>query len=304
MSTLNHFPKVGIFASNQFAQLMANSANSLGIDLVHLDAAESAETLLPKLSNCELVTFIDQMPAITTIKTLERAEVRFLPGSTLIGKVQGFKPSFRANEPEEILLTVARSPHGQAATWAPTLSSALTGSSSDDTKSDDLLMITPAPELSESIASQMQSELLNVAAELGLVGLLTATYKIIEGVPELTQIHLGAGPSAIWSIAGSVTSQFEQHLRAVLDLPLGDTALVGKWCLVCATNGAGNSEQLNLYRPYLHLMARTPALKFIQNEGAIDLNQFRYLTLIGSDLEFLKTEMEHAASYFKGEIDE
>jgi len=72
--------------------------------------------------------------------------------------------------------------------------------------------------------------------------------------------------SGLWTIEGAKTSQFEQHLRAILDLPLGDPAMVSRYAV---TGNILGGDKTDMYRPYLHLMARNPNLKFHQYKNEI-----------------------------------
>jgi 5-(carboxyamino)imidazole ribonucleotide synthase len=61
----------------------------------------------------------------------------------------------------------------------------------------------------------------------------------------------------------------------------------------------------NMYRPYLHLMARTPALKFHQYKNSqVQGELMGHITIAGDDLPQLIEEIEHALDYLQAEIDE
>jgi 5-(carboxyamino)imidazole ribonucleotide synthase len=64
-------------------------------------------------------------------------------------------------------------------------------------------------------------------------------------------------------------------------------------------------RKIDMYRPYLHLMARTPALKFHQYRNEVSLgSKVGHITLLGDRLEDLTSEIQHAIDYISGEIDE
>jgi 5-(carboxyamino)imidazole ribonucleotide synthase len=64
-------------------------------------------------------------------------------------------------------------------------------------------------------------------------------------------------------------------------------------------------KKIDMYRPYLHLMARTPALKFHQYGNEASPGQkVGHITLLGESLEDLTNEIQHAIDYMSGEIDE
>jgi 5-(carboxyamino)imidazole ribonucleotide synthase len=194
----------------------------------------------------------------------------------------------------EISVMVARSPHGQAATWAPT----------QTVQSDGIctMTITPAPDLSEALGQQAQQIALSIAAEIKLVGVM-AVEMFVKG-EELFINELAMRPhnSGHWTIDGSVTSQFEQHLRAILDLPLGDTSMSAKYAVM--GNVLGGDKQ-DMYRPYLHLLARTPKLKVHQYRKEVKPGRkIGHVTLLGENLVELTTEVQHAIDYMGGVIDE
>ena len=118
----------------------------------------------------------------------------------------------------------------------------------------------------------------------------------------VNEIALRPHNSGHWSIEGSVTSQFEQHLRAVLDLPLGETKMTAKWAVMANILGTENSD---LYRPYLHLFARDPELK-IHNYGkeARLGRKVGHATVVGEDLAELRGRAAHAIDYISGVVSE
>ena len=108
--------------------------------------------------------------------------------------------------------------------------------------------------------------------------------------------------SGNWTVDGSITSQYEQHLRAVLDLPLGDPSMTAKYVV---TGNVYCGDKPNMYRPYLHLMARTPAMKFHQYKGSFQSGELvGHITLAGNDLQVIIEEVKHALEYMQGVIDE
>lgn len=194
----------------------------------------------------------------------------------------------------EISVMVARSPHGQATSWAPTQTVQENGICT--------MTITPAPQLSAVLSEKAQRLALNIAADVGVVGVM-AVEIFVKG-EELFVNELAMRPhnSGHWTIEGSHTSQFEQHLRAVLDLPLGDPSMSAPVAVMGNLLGGVKSD---MYRPYLHLMARTPALKFHHyKKEARPGRKIGHVTLLGNDLVDLTQEVRHALDYMSGDIDE
>ncbi len=197
----------------------------------------------------------------------------------------------------EIAIMVARSPHGQAATWAPTLTVQRDGICTQT--------VTPIPDFSDDLAQQTVQVALQIAQGIDLVGVMAVEIFVVGDHLIINELALRPHNSGHWSIEGSVTSQFEQHLRAVLDLPLGDTALVAPYAVMGNVIGIQTQKDSNLYRPYLHLMARTPALKIHQYMKELRPGRkVGHVTLLGNDLLHLRSEVSHAVDYLSGAIDE
>ena len=194
----------------------------------------------------------------------------------------------------EIAIMVARSPHGQAATWAPTLTIQRDGIC--------ISTVTPVPNLSEELAVQATTIALKIAQGISLVGVMAVELFIVDESLVINELALRPHNSGHWSIEGAVTSQFEQHLRAILDLPLGNTALTNTWAVMGNILGG---DKPDMYRPYLHLMARTPSLKFHHYRKEIKAGRkIGHVTLLGEDLLELQSEVSHALDYLSGAIDE
>jgi 5-(carboxyamino)imidazole ribonucleotide synthase len=194
----------------------------------------------------------------------------------------------------EIAVIVARSPHGQAMTWAPTQTIQQNGICT--------MTITPSPDLSISLSEKAQELALEVAALVGVVGVM-AVEMFVKG-EELFINELAMRPhnSGHWTIEGSGTSQFEQHLRAILDLPLGDPSMTAPFAVMGNVLGG---DKPDMYRPYLHLMARTPTLKFHHYKKEVRPGRkIGHVTMLGENLVELTQEVRHALDYMSGEIDE
>ena len=194
----------------------------------------------------------------------------------------------------EIAVLVARSPHGQASSWAPTRTVQRDGICIET--------VTPVPEFSASQAEAAQNLALQIADEIKLVGVMAVEMFVKGDQLFINELALRPHNSGHWTIEGSVTSQFEQHLRAILDLPLGDTSMTSKWAVMGNILGGTKS---NMYRPYLHLMARTPSLKFHNYRKEVRPGRkIGHVTITGENLVELRQEIEHALAYMSGEIDE
>jgi 5-(carboxyamino)imidazole ribonucleotide synthase len=194
----------------------------------------------------------------------------------------------------EIAVMVARSEHGQATSWAPT----------QTVQSDGIctLTISPAPTISSIIAEHAQHLALSIADEISLIGVMAVEMFVKGDQLFINELAMRPHNSGHWTIEGSRTSQFEQHLRAILDLPLGDPTMVAPFAVMGNILGG---EKSDMYRPYLHLMARNPNLKFHQYKKEVRKGRkIGHVTVIGENLLELTEVAEHARDYMSGEIDE
>jgi 5-(carboxyamino)imidazole ribonucleotide synthase len=164
------------------------------------------------------------------------------------------------------------------------------------------MTVTPIPNISQALSAQVQSAALEIASAIDLVGVLAVEMFIVGEKFYINELALRPHNSGHWSIEGSHTSQFEQHLRAILDLPLGDTSMTTKFAVMGNIIGAAKTD---MYRPYLHLMARTPQLKFHQYRKEVRPGRkIGHVTLCGDNVLELQHEVRHAIDYLNGAIDE
>ncbi|CAB4741155.1 unannotated protein [freshwater metagenome] len=194
----------------------------------------------------------------------------------------------------EIAVMVARSPHGQATTWAPTQTVQRDGICT--------MTITPAPILSSELSEKAQKLAIDIAQELGVVGVMAVELFVKGSDLFVNELAMRPHNSGHWTIEGSHTSQFEQHLRAVLDLPLGDPTMTAP---IAVMGNILGHEKADMYRPYLHLMARNPRLKFHHyKKEALKGRKIGHVNLLGDDIVELTQEVQHALDYMSGEVDE
>ena len=194
----------------------------------------------------------------------------------------------------EIAVMVARSPHSQATSWVPT----------QTIQSDGICTITisPAPLMSNEMSEKAQQIALDVAAEVKLIGVMAVEMFVKGDEIFINELAMRPHNSGHWTIDGARTSQFEQHLRAILDLPLGDPAMTDGYAVMGNILGKNKSD---MYRPYLHLMARNPSLKFhMYGKEVRPGRKIGHVNVIGKDLVELRREIEHAVDYMSGEVDE
>ena len=195
---------------------------------------------------------------------------------------------------QELCAQVARSPSGQAVAYPVVRTRQIDGMCAE--------VIAPAPELTESLAMQAQQIALRIAGDLEVVGMLAV--EMFQAGPQLYINELAMRPhnSGHWSIEGAVTSQFENHLRAVLDLPLGDPAPRSPVAVMVNIIG---TDADNLYSGYRHVLARDPQVKaHLYGKSVRPGRKLGHVTLVGTDADALLIRAQHAAHYLSGIIDE
>lgn len=194
----------------------------------------------------------------------------------------------------EIAVMVARSPHGQASTWTPTQTIQENGICTRT--------VTPAPTISSMVSEIASALALTIAERVGLVGVMAVEMFVKGDQLFINELAMRPHNSGHWTIEGSVTSQFEQHLRAILDLPLGDPSMSASFAVMGNILGG---DKRDMYRPYLHLMARNPELKVHQYMKEVRPGRkIGHVNAVGEDLLHLEELIAHARDYMSGEIDE
>ncbi len=191
----------------------------------------------------------------------------------------------------ELAADVARSPFGQGAAW-PVV---------ETVQRDGICVevLAPAPDLDDETAEQAQALALRIAQELDVTGVLAVElFQTPDGLV-VNELAMRPHNSAHWTIEGSLTSQFEQHLRAVLDYPLGATDQVAP--VVVMANLLGGPDDVvpkGIDERVHHCFAHWPEVK-IHLYG----KQFRpgrkvgHVTALGDDLETVRRRAQEAAQY-------
>ncbi|MFG1814826.1 5-(carboxyamino)imidazole ribonucleotide synthase [Kribbella sp. NPDC049174] len=195
----------------------------------------------------------------------------------------------------ELSAIVARSPHGQAVAYPIVESVQENGICVEVT--------APAPGLAPDRAAQAQQTALKIAGELSVVGILAVEmFEARDGRLLVNELAMRPHNTGHWSIDGAVTSQFENHLRAVLDLPLGSPAARAPYTVMVNVLG-GDVE--DMHRGLLHCMARDPGLKVhFYGKAVKPGRKIGHVTAYGDDLEDVRERARHAAAYLTGTIDE
>ena len=199
---------------------------------------------------------------------------------------------------QELSAQVARSPSGQAVAYPVVRTVQVDGMCAE--------VIAPAPGLQEEHALQAQQLALRVAETLGVVGMLAVElFDTPDGVL-VNELAMRPHNSGHWTIDGAVTSQFENHLRAILDLPLGSPRAIAPYAVMVNVVGPRDADSLPpLFDSYRHVLARDPSLKVhLYGKEIRPGRKLGHVTVVGSDLDDLVRRAHHAADFMMGMVDE
>jgi 5-(carboxyamino)imidazole ribonucleotide synthase len=109
------------------------------------------------------------------------------------------------------------------------------------------------------LAARAEQLGLRIAEELGVVGVLAVElFETTDGALMVNELAMRPHNSGHWTMNGAVTSQFEQHLRAVLDYPLGDTRAVAPVTVMANVLGAPVAPVMSMDERLHHLFGRIP----------------------------------------------
>jgi 5-(carboxyamino)imidazole ribonucleotide synthase len=194
----------------------------------------------------------------------------------------------QVNLRRELSALVARSPFGQGAAW-PVV---------ETVQADGIcvLVIAPAPGLPDDVAAAAQRLALRLAAELGVVGVLAVEFfETTDGALLVNELAMRPHNSGHWTMDGARTSQFEQHLRAVLDYPLGDTDAIAPVTVMANVLGAPQQPAMALDERLHHLFARMPdARVHLYGKAERPGRKVGHINFVGSDMGDLAKLRERA----------
>ena len=195
----------------------------------------------------------------------------------------------------ELSAIVARSPSGQAAAYPVVQTTQLEGVCHE--------VIAPAPGLAPEAATAAQQLALRIAGELGVTGILAVElFETTDGRILVNELAMRPHNTGHWSQDGAVTSQFENHLRAVMDLPLGSPEPRAPWTVMVNILG-GPHETGRLYDGYPHALARDPRLRVhLYGKQMRPGRKVGHVNVYGDDLEDCLERARHAAAWFRGDL--
>lgn len=196
----------------------------------------------------------------------------------------------------ELAALVARRPSGEVRTWPVVESIQRDGVCAE--------VVAPAPDLDPAVDAEARRIAVAVAEGLGVTGVLAVELfetREADGTAAVWVNELAMRPhnSGHWTIDGAVTSQFEQHLRAVLDLPLGDTAARAPWTVMANVLGS-SLEALTDALPAV--LARFPEARVnLYGKGIRPGRKLGHVNVSGTDLDEVRRRALDAAALLRGE---
>ncbi len=187
----------------------------------------------------------------------------------------------------ELAVLLARSPKGQGAVYPVVQTVQRDGICRE--------VVAPAPGVDPALAVRAQRLGLSLAAVLGVTGLLAVELFALGDELIVNELAMRPHNCGHWTIDGSVTSQFEQHLRAVLDLPLGSPSMTAASAVMVNVLGGADPD---LYSRFVHVMAADPGVKVhLYGKQVREGRKVGHVTVSGDNVGRLRDRAWRAANY-------
>jgi 5-(carboxyamino)imidazole ribonucleotide synthase len=191
----------------------------------------------------------------------------------------------------ELAVQIARRPSGDMRAW-PVV----------ETIQEDGIcveVVAPAPRISPALAMEAEHLGTRLADELDVTGVLAVELFEAPGGLLVNELAMRPHNSGHWSIDGAITSQFEQHLRAVLDWPLGDPTPIAPVTVMTNLLGGDRTD----------LAATLPAALAAVPEARVHLygkaprpgRKLGHVTVLGTDVVQTRERARLAVSVLRGD---
>lgn len=196
----------------------------------------------------------------------------------------------------ELSAVVARSPRGEVVAYPVVATTQLDGICHE--------VVAPAPDLAPERAAEAQALARRIAEELGVTGLLAVElFEAPDGGILVNELAMRPHNTGHWTQDGAITSQFENHLRAVLDLPLGSTATRAPWTVMVNVLGSPDPDAGHLYDGYPQALGRDDALRVhLYGKELRPGRKVGHVNVSGADLDDCLARARHAAAWFRGDV--
>ncbi|HET6907921.1 MAG TPA: 5-(carboxyamino)imidazole ribonucleotide synthase [Mycobacteriales bacterium] len=194
----------------------------------------------------------------------------------------------------ELAVQVARRPSGERRAWSVV----------ETVQSDGICVevIAPAPRTSPALAAEAEGIAMRLAEELDVTGLLAVELFEAPGGLLVNELAMRPHNSGHWSMNGARTSQFEQHLRAVLDWPLGDTSTVAPVTVMVNLLG-GERTDLATTLPAA-LEAVPEAHVHLYGKSARPGRKLGHVNIVGTNLVEARDRAREAVRLLRGDADD
>jgi len=203
-------------------------------------------------------------------------------GSLLVEELVDFR--------RELAQQVARRPSGDIVPWPVVETVQRDGVCAE--------VVAPAPGSAGRVGEVSEDIAFRIAEGLDVTGALAVElFETRDGRVLVNELAMRPHNSGHWTIDGSTTSQFEQHLRAVLDLPLGATGTLRPWSMMI--NVLGGPEGATMPDRYAEAMREHPTAKFHSYEKeSRPGRKVGHVTVCGDDLDEVAYQARGAAAFF------
>ena len=196
----------------------------------------------------------------------------------------------------ELAVLLARRPSGEIAVWPVVQTIQVDGVCAE--------VLAPAPDLDPAIERQAVLAAVAVAEGIDATGVLAVELFEVPARGEspahvvVNELAMRPHNTGHWTIDGSTTNQFEQHLRAVLDLPLGATGCRDEWSVM--VNILGGPTTGDLVDRYPHAFTDEPSVK-VHNYGKSPRpgRKVGHVTAGGDDLDQVVFQARAAAEHYQ-----
>ena len=203
-------------------------------------------------------------------------------GALLVEELVGFR--------RELAQLVARRPFGDVAAWPLVETIQRDGVCAE--------VVAPAPG-ADGLMDDARDLATSIATGLDVTGVLAVElFEAADGGLLVNELAMRPHNTGHWSIEGAVTSQFEQHLRAVLDLPLGDPSPRAAWSVMVNVLGGPAGETMP--DRYPGALAHEPGVKFHSyGKESRPGRKVGHVTATGDDLDDARSRARAAAGFFQ-----
>ncbi|MEO5921600.1 MAG: 5-(carboxyamino)imidazole ribonucleotide synthase, partial [Pseudolysinimonas sp.] len=190
----------------------------------------------------------------------------------------------------ELAQLVARRPSGDVVAWPLVETVQRDGVCAE--------VFAPAPDAG-ALDAAARDLATSIASGLDVTGVLAVElFETEDGRLLINELAMRPHNTGHWTIDGAVTSQFEQHLRAVLDLPLGDPSPTSVWSVM--VNVLGGPAGATMPDRYPAALAGEPAVKFHSyGKQSRPGRKVGHVTATGAELDVTRSRARAAAAFFQ-----